>query len=223
MSKVALLSAVSMIALCASASFAGSPPITSISVNPTALQAPKSAKVLWSQMSSDGGEGINSQNYTSDNSSPLNDQGADDFVIPKGKTWSITEVDVTGQYYQGSSPATSENVIFYKDKNGMPGKTVNKGTFTDLEGADSRGNFAIALPRKGLKLGSGHYWVSVIANLSFYEGGQWAWEENNVQHGYLAMWQNPSNYYLLCRTWCTLENMGGTSPDLMFELKGLSK
>ena len=62
------------------------------------------ANILYNQNSDDAGSPLNSQNYTS-GSSQFNDQAADDFVIPKGQTWRITEVDVTGVYFNGSGTA----------------------------------------------------------------------------------------------------------------------
>ena len=65
---------------------------------------------LYDQNSNDTGSAINSQNYTSSTFSAYDDQGADDFTIPKGEHWTITEVDVTGQYFNGTGRATSEDV-----------------------------------------------------------------------------------------------------------------
>ena len=49
-------------------------------------------------------------------------QAADDFVVPSGQTWTITEVDVMGEYSGG--PAASFNVYFYQDSGGLPGTLV---------------------------------------------------------------------------------------------------
>lgn len=221
MYKSALLMAASVMALCAGgASTAAAAPFSG---KFNAFQAPRGTRALWNQMSSDAGTAVNSQNYTSGNGSSLNDQGADDFVIPRGKTWKITEIDVAGQYFNGTGPATSENVIFYKNNNGIPGKPVKRGTFNNLAGAYGP-NFTLVLPGKGLQLRSGHYWVSVIANMGFYPVGEWGWEVNNLQHGYQAMWQNPpGGIYGICTTWGTIENCVGVGPDLMFEMKGTEK
>lgn len=189
--------------------------------NPLAI--PQGAKVLYSQNSNDAHAAINSQDFTCGSRSPCNDQGADDFVIPKGRTWTIRAVDVTGAYYNGSGPATSENVIFYKDKGGIPGTPVKNGTFANLNGTGGP-DFAVALPGKGLQLNAGHYWVSVIANQAFDCCGQWGWEVNSVQHRDQAMWQEPPDHFGYCPTWGTIENcLGSPGPDLMFDLRGTSK
>lgn len=109
----------------------------------------QSLRVLWNQNSNDSGNSVNSQvltsNYTSASafsaaddfvipkSSTSNfsysDEAADNFVVPRGKTWRIKEVDVTGIYYNGSGKVAGhapflQNVIFYKNRRGMPGKRL---------------------------------------------------------------------------------------------------
>lgn len=182
----------------------------------------KSSAVLYSQDSNYAGGAVNSQNFTDGSFSAYSDQAADDFVVPSGQVWKITEVDVSGQYYNDTVQASSENVIFYKNKNGMPGAPVTNGTFANLNGTDSAGNFEIVLPGKGVRLRSGRYWVSVIINLGFYEQGDlWGWDANRKKHGEQAMWENPSGGFGVCPSWGTVENCAQSpGPDLMFSLKG---
>ncbi|HEX4077937.1 MAG TPA: hypothetical protein VHX61_03565 [Rhizomicrobium sp.] len=227
MNKALLLTAASIIALCAGGASAAGLPAASFAGKYIPFRIPKGAKVLWNQnqLTSNAGTAVISQNFTSGDSTTYDCQGADDFVIPKGKTWRITEVDVTGMYEYGELPATSENVIFYKDRQGMPGKTVKKGqgAFTNLDGGGGP-NFAIKLPGNGLKLKAGHYWVSVIANMDYPVSGVWFWEVNRIQQGDQAMWQNPPGGYFTCRTWGTIEScVDSPSPDFMFELRGTSE
>jgi len=219
MNKTFLLAAASAIALCAAG---GSPCVAAKLLKSAKFNSPPS-NVLWNQNSNSAGYYLDSQNFTS-GSSQYNDQGADDFVVPTGVHWRITEVDVTAEYEDGSGPATSENVIFYKNKNGMPGAPVTNGTFTDLNGTGGP-NFAIVLPGRGIRLKPGRYWVSVIANMDFYSGGLWAWGESSVENGKLAMWQNPGRGWGICPTWNPIENCqgGASGPDFMFELKGKSR
>jgi hypothetical protein len=182
----------------------------------------KAAQVRWNQNSNYAGEAVTSEDFTS-TGSDYDDQAADDFVIPKGRAWKITEVDVVGVYGSGGAPALSENVFFYKDANGMPGKIIKKADFNNLQGVDSNGSFAITLPKRGVRLKAGHYWVSVVANMSF-GAGSWGVELNTTQRGDLAMWRNPGGALGGdCETWCTLKYLGYTAPDLVFALKGASK
>ncbi|HEX4078147.1 MAG TPA: hypothetical protein VHX61_04640 [Rhizomicrobium sp.] len=103
----------------------------------------------------------------------------------------------------------------------MPGAPLKKGTFVNLNGSGGP-NFAITFPGKGLKLGAGHYWVSVIANMSFGPNGWWGQYVNSVQHGYQAVWRNEGGCFGICQTWYTLAYVN-RGPDLMFALKGKSR
>jgi hypothetical protein len=221
--KTVLLAAASIIVLCAGASASGVSSVTNSGQSASVVTL-KQAKLLWNQNSNDANSQVDSQNFTGGSSSSFSCQGADDFVIPKGRTWAVTEVDVTGKYFNGSGPATSENIVFYKDTwKGMPGKPVRNGAFTNLNGIGGP-DFAMVLPGKGLKLKAGHYWVSVIANVSFNVAGEWGWEVNGVQHGDQAMWQNPGGAFHVCQTWGTIEGCANTQgPDFMFDLRGTSK
>jgi hypothetical protein len=51
-------------------------------------------------------------------------QAADDFIVPAGQTWQVTEVDVLGEY-DSAGPAASFHVFFYENGAGdLPGILV---------------------------------------------------------------------------------------------------
>jgi hypothetical protein len=51
-------------------------------------------------------------------------QAADDFIVPIGQTWEVTEVDVLGEY-DSTGPAASFHVFFYENGAGdLPGTPV---------------------------------------------------------------------------------------------------
>jgi hypothetical protein len=222
MSRTFLL-ATSIIALCAGgvsaapAARAGSPG------GDLPFRVSKNPKFLWNQNSNYAGNGVSSMNWTSCCTSYA-DQAADDFVIPRGKKWTITEVDVTGAFFTGGGPPESENVFFYKNGNGTPGNPIKMGTYSGLNGSVTSGDFSITLPNGGLTLKAGHYWLSVVANMQASCCGEWGWYANSVQHGNRAVWRNPlGGQSVGCQTWDTIENCFGFGPDLMFDLKGTSK
>jgi hypothetical protein len=221
MSKALLVTAASILALCATGALAAGSVRPLPAGKAISFKTAKAGQVLWDQTSNYAGEAVTSENFTS-TGSDYDDQAADDFVIPKGKVWKITEIDVVGVYGSGGAPALSENVSFHKDANGMPGKIIKKADYNYLRGVDSNGSFAITLPKAGVRLKAGRYWISVVANFEF-GAGTWGWELNTTQRGGLAMWQNPGDALGLCETWCTLKYLGYTAPDLVFELKGASK
>ena len=117
--------AASVLALCAGDASAARLPRALVSGKLYSFQVQEGREFLYNQNSN--GEGIDSQNFTSSTFISYDDQGADDFVIPKHRVWTITEVDVSGVYFNGSRPATSENVIFYKStKYRRPGEPVKR-------------------------------------------------------------------------------------------------
>jgi hypothetical protein len=205
------------------AALAGGVALAAAPTTAATITIPKTAKILYSQNSNDSGTFIESQNFTSGSNASDDNQAADDFVVPKGRSWAITGVDVSGVFYIDAGPATSETVIFYENRKGKPGKPVRKGIFADLNGTNNAGNFAVTLPGKGVTLKPGTYWVSVVANMDFPVQGQWGWKVNSVQHGNPAVWRNPNGGFGVCTSWDTLADCGATGPDVMFDLRGTSK
>jgi hypothetical protein len=225
MNRLLFLASVSSLALLAQQVAAAERPPANFFAHAKPAELPKGVTVLYNQNSNvnwnDGG--INSQNYTSGILTSLDCAAADDFVVPKNKKWTVTEVDITGIFYNGSGPATSENVVFYKDDHGKPGKAVRQGTF-QLDGADSDGSFVIGLPGRGLSLGPGRYWLSVVINCSFYGGcSEWDWATTYDIHGDQGMWERPKAGDI-CSTWQPIPTcLGGSPQDFMFELRGKAK
>jgi|SRR5215469_5608853 len=220
MKKTALLAATAAMALSAGSAFAATPGASTAGMHIYAhrFSTPSNLTTLYSQNSNDSGVGLVSDMFGT--SFPTyTDQGADDFVVPTGSTWKVKEVDVTGVYFNGAGPATSENVYFYKNnKKNMPGKLVK--SYANVAGTDNgTGSFTIKLP-SAARLRAGTYWVSVQANIIFDTSGEWGWEINSTQHGNQAMWQNPGGGFAVCPTWGTTESCLGYGPDFMFVLKG---
>ena len=93
---------------------------------------------------------------------------------PGWGSWTIDQVDAAGVYFNGTGPLNSVNVSFYSDASGLPGSQV--ATRPSLAAVDSAGSLTIPIP-SAVTLGSGHYWVSVQANMDFATGGQWGWTD----------------------------------------------
>jgi hypothetical protein len=170
-----------------------------------ALAAPDT--VLWNQNANFGGP------VFSENS----DTAADDFTVPSGQTWHVSEVDVTGAYFNSSGPAASEVVTFYTDRRGKPGR-VYRGPFT-LNCTDNNGSFQCILPER-VKLRSGTWWVSLVANCDFETCGEWGWTENTTVQGNEAVWEGPDGNGK-CTSFKPLHRcFGGAPADLAFDLVG---
>ena len=181
--------------------------------------------VLYDQTAGAGGVSLVSQNFEA--SFDVYDcQGADDFEVPAGETWSIESIDVPGAYFNGVGPANSFNVWFYNDASGLPGTevaSVMNASFTDPGGL---GSVTIDFS-PAIDLSEGTYWVSVQANIDFGVGGEWGWTEHLPVNTESA-WQNPGGGFALpCTSWgyrvttCTLTGTSGYT-DYAFRLNGTS-
>ena len=166
MNKTVLLAATAVLALTAGGAVAGSHP--TLGVRPAhVVPITSPGKALYNQ-NSNFGYGIVSQNFSSTFSRTYDAAAADDFLVPAGKLWKIKGVDVTGVYFNGSGPASSEVINVYSDSKGVPGKLKKTET---VNCTDSAGSFSCALP-KAIKLDNtagtkkARYWLSVVANLS---------------------------------------------------------
>jgi hypothetical protein len=182
------------------------------------------SEVLWYQNDQDQGYEFTapSQNFES-NFDAYDAQAADDFVVLEGETWIVNQVQVAGTYYNGGTgPARSENLVFYRNKHGVPGHVV--ANYRDVVGApDGTSGFLITLPSP-LTLPPGKYWLSVQVNMHFNIGGEWAWQTRATRRLKKAVWRNPGGGFASpCRDYADLRycsNQKETGPDLMFTLFG---
>lgn len=208
-------------ALIASTAMAGSHPALLIhkQAHRFVTGALPGSRTLYDQNKDPSGLAVFSQHSGSGSD---DSQGADDFAVPKGHTWIIKEVDVTGVYFNGSGPASSENVSFYKDNGGLPGGLVV--TCPDQNGTgNGTGSFAIVLSQscKAKLRGGKTYWVSVQANMDSISDGEWGWALSADTSGNQAAWQDPDSD--VCQTWGHIKDCLGLDGDLMFALKGKDK
>ncbi len=187
------------------------------------IQHDAKAKVLYDQTANGSGAAYVSQKFDSAHST-YDDQIADDFTVPAGKTWTVSEVDVVGGYSSPGGPAKSENVFIYKaTAKGLPKLKVME--FDKVKGKDTSGSFAITLPQS-VKLAPGTYFVSVQVNMSYATGGLWGWEDTagSPTFGSPAAFKNPQNGFQTgCTKWTALnkcEAVGGA--DMIFKLLGQS-
>ena len=143
---------------------------------------------------------------------------ADDFVVPGGQTWNITEVDVAGEYSVAGGPAASFNVFFYADSATLPGTLVA----TRLANTFTGGANALITLTTPVTLTPGTYWVAVQARQDFTPTGQWFWDNRLVISNSGAAWQNPGGGFAVCPAWgrktTCLPTQNG--PDQLFRLVG---
>ena len=201
-----------------------------------ALQMPPVPKlpavVLYDQLNNPGTFGVSSQEFP--DFPAFTNFAADDFVVPSGQTWTITEVDAEGVYL-GPGPADNFNVFFYQNNGSVPGTQIYSATAQSY--VNNAGVFQVTLTVPAV-LAAGTYWVSVQAHMSFSPNGQWGWIERTVQANSPAAWQNPGggfpapmscpapgcpNPCPICQTWGIRQCCAGSpagEPDQMFRLIG---
>ena len=146
---------------------------------------------------------------------------ADDFVVPAGQTWNITEVDVQGLYFNCTTcgPAASFNVFFYQDSSTLPGTLVATRLANTYTGTT---DFVITLT-SAVTLTPGTYWVSVQARLDFGTGGQFGWQDRTIQSNSGAAFENPGGGFACPggNGWVRKPTcVATTSPDQVFRLVG---
>jgi hypothetical protein len=149
-------------------------------------------------------------------------QAADDFIVPTGQTWQVTEVDVLGEY-DSAGPAASFHVFFYENGAGdLPGLLVASRFGNPYTGSN---DFVITLTEP-VTLPGGHYWVSVQARQDITQAGFWLWHNRTIQANSGAAWQNPGNGFGTgCVVWIrrvTCAVLQQTAPDQVFRLIGTS-
>lgn len=147
---------------------------------------------------------------------------ADDFTVPEGATWKISEVHAYGGMGQAGGELASANLTFFKDLNGKPGKVVAELLAAPIA-KNVDGNFAVRLSSP-VKLKAGHYWLSVQGKTKEV-GTVWMWNASKGFSGGRAVIQNPGDGYELgCRDWTPIKDCVSAMPgDQMFELLGVSK
>ena len=147
-------------------------------------------------------------------------QAADDFIVPAGQTWQVTEVDVLGEY-DSAGPAASFHVFFYENGAGdLPGILVASRLENPYTGSN---DFVITLTEP-VTLPEGHYWVSVQARQDITQAGFWLWHNRTVQSNSGAAWQNPGNGFGTgCVIWVrktACAQLAQIAPDQVFRLIG---
>jgi hypothetical protein len=190
------------------------------SAGPAATAQGRAATLLYNQDNDACLCGVSSTDYgiAADNA-----LGADDFTVPTGKTWTITQVKVT----QGpkSGTAASFTVFFARNavntkKQDVPGALVKKQT---LKGKIDTTNGSVVIAGiTGVKLTAGHYWLSVQGNGLPKSAPSWYWATRTVQSGSPGVWENPGNGSGTgCTKWTpTPTCFPGVGPDWMFALYG---
>src|SRR5215208_98328 len=147
----------------------------SISVSLTPSVADQPAIILYDQMNNPAPTPtppmpgrVTSQDFEPELDS-YDSFAADDFAVPAGQIWNITEVDVIGESSEPPAPPDSFHVFFYTDSGTLPGTLVASRLANPYSGFFT---FFITLTSP-VTLAEGAYWVSVQAREDSAASGQW--------------------------------------------------
>ncbi len=190
---------------------------------PPAVSVPPDT--LWDQSDNISSSDISSQDFTDGGGSldQFDSRAADDFLVPEGFFWVIDTVRVFGAFDDNTPEIIDTvDVDFYVDRDGLPGQLVGQCVYDGVVPEDlTNPEFTINLPHKCL-LQPGIYWVSVRANISFIQNGQWFWFERTVQTLSPFVWQNPGDGFSTgCIQYTPAQaDCGADFPDLVFQIIG---
>ncbi|MFL5735576.1 MAG: hypothetical protein ACJ78Q_20660, partial [Chloroflexia bacterium] len=190
----------------------------------SAMAAPRKpsspAEVLYDQYDNPGFTGVTSQNFEAAYDG-YDSHAADDFVVPKGDTWTVDTVEVAGAYTGGI--ARSVNVYFYANDSFLPGNAVFTATNVLYTPGPGDGDLVIPLSPPAV-LPGGAYWLEVQANQDLDPSGQWFWRDRRTLAYAWAAWRNPGGaFFTGCTDWdhrglgCFLSE---EAPDQVFRLSG---
>jgi hypothetical protein len=175
--------------------------------------SPATAEVLHDQLAGTAG----ASDATSDNVTdmPTNSvQTADDFEVPSGQSWTVTELDVAGR--NNLSGSRLVNVFIYADtSNGLPGAELFRQTNINALAP----NFTI--PVTGApSLVPGSYWISPQMNQLTGEP-HWYWDDRQPVNGHPAAFRGAAGG---CVDWQPRDLCSSDPgyPDEAFRLIGTS-
>ena len=185
-----------------------------VNLNPQRPTLPNA--VLYDQYDNPGTNATNSQEFP--DMPTYTDQAADDFVVPTGLTWGVSQVEAQGAYFNGDGPADYFNLYFYSSSGTLPGTPVY--TATNLAYNNSSGDFVITLTTPA-NLAPGSYFLSVQAHMAYNSGGQWGWQDRTLTSNNPAAWRNPGGGFGACPNWGVKTTCApGSQPDQVFRLNG---
>jgi hypothetical protein len=175
-----------------------------------------SGAVLYDQTDFSTSDNHGSNDWDAPNDA-YDDQLADDFIVPEGQTWQISQVDVIGS---GGYDAPTVNVFLYASAGALPGAEL----FHQPVVATNGPNYSIALTGAP-SLQAGTYWISV-QQAGSHGGTAWYWSERSVQSGSPAAYRNPGGASAAsCTDWEVRQSCFSgvsTTPDELFKLSGIS-
>ncbi len=178
------------------------------------------AAVLYDQINNASGNSTNSQNYEATYDT-FDNEGADDFVVPAGRVWTIDTVNI--RVIDSTTGAFTANVTFYANSGtNFPAAAVCTRTALPVNVVNGTTTIPLGSP---CALTQGTYWVGVQINMNFDPNSdQVFWESRTTQSNSGGVWRNPGDGFGSgCTNFDRKANCGGNdtaNPDWLFSLEG---
>jgi hypothetical protein len=153
---------------------------------------PAGAAVIRDQLDLASASGSYSQNATNDDA--YDAQTADDFTIPAGPAWRLTELDVIGFDDCGAQAWTTAGVTIFASAETLPGAEVSTvaGLVPIAQGDIGGQRFRYAVSLTALPaLAAGTYWITVQPELPAPLDHCWDWGDTANASGSPAAYRNP--------------------------------
>jgi len=145
---------------------------------------------------------------------------ADDFVVPNGQVWTLSQVIAAGGWIPGTAFASNTNffVIILSDNGGSPG--------TIVPGCNVAGKIVGSIQSQVTlnyvcKLTPGRWWIQISAELS--GNNYWVWRTSSSNNGYSSYFRDVGSLVSNqnCRIWQPVTNcFSSNQRDLAFRLIG---
>ncbi len=180
-----------------------------------ALPASTSGAVLHDQTNS---VGFNS--YASEDFQPSQDAVdswiADDFAVPAGQSWTLSQMDVIGVDNGGPPPFV--NIFIYSTSGTLPGSELFHQSHIP---ASDYPNYSAPITGAP-SLTSGTYWISMQEDGGGYQVPSWAWRGRLVQDGNQAAFRGNMGWGNGCTSFKPLQTCFPSSDgvDMAWKISG---
>jgi hypothetical protein len=180
-----------------------------------ALPAGAHGAVLHDQTNSVGFNVYSSEDFQS-SQDPIDSWIADDFTVPTGQSWTLSQMDVLGEDDGGPPPFV--NIFIYANSGTLPGGELFHQSHVPAIGYPNYSAPITGAP----SLGPGTYWISMQEDGGGFMIPSWGWHGRNVQDGNQAVFKGNSAWGNGCHTFTPLQTCFPTSDgvDMLWKISG---